>query len=428
MTNKKIPVITHPEQDDNKLKSLGVSLVAFLDTVRRRKDESCTVRIRVIYNRYPKYYTTKIFMSDNDYEKMMGLKPRNELKDKKIIIHERLKMANDIIVDMPVFSFAAFENKFLNKRGSWNNVFDAYESHIKALKVNKQIGTASTYDLSLKSIKGFHSNKKLSFDNIDLRFLNKYESYMKGEGRSQNTISIYVRCLRRLYNIAISNEDARRELYPFGKKEYGLYEVPASQNVKKALPKSDIKKIFEYNPESGSPEHFYRDLWLFSYLCNGMNMADIFRLKYKNIQDGQIIFIRHKIAHKRHIKHIAVEISPEIQKIIDLWGQKPTDPDLYVFNILEEGMTPEKELARVKQTTKMVNKYIKNIAGKVKIDPNISTMSARHSFASVLKLSGEDISYISEAMGHSNLATTENYLSSFDREKRKKAGRKLVDF
>ena len=76
----------------------------------------------------------------------------------------------------------------------------------------------------------------------------------------------------------------------------------------------------------------------------------------------------------------------------------------------------------------MINKYIKRIATKVGIKESLSTIWARHSFASVLKLSGEDVSYISEAMGHSNLNTTENYLSSFDREKRKAAGRKLIDF
>lgn len=54
------PTITHPEQDNDKLKEKGVSIVAFLDTVRPRKDETFTVRLRIIQNRFPKYYTTKI--------------------------------------------------------------------------------------------------------------------------------------------------------------------------------------------------------------------------------------------------------------------------------------------------------------------------------------------------------------------------------
>lgn len=41
---------------------------------------------------------------------------------------------------------------------------------------------------------------------------------------------------------------------------------------------------------------------------------------------------------------------------------------------------------------------------------------ARHSFASVLKKSGVNIALISEALGHSDIATTQIYLDSFDNE------------
>ena len=44
------------------------------------------------------------------------------------------------------------------------------------------------------------------------------------------------------------------------------------------------------------------------------------------------------------------------------------------------------------------------------------TYTARHSFATVLKKSGVNIALISEALGHSDLATTQIYLDSFDNE------------
>ena len=44
------------------------------------------------------------------------------------------------------------------------------------------------------------------------------------------------------------------------------------------------------------------------------------------------------------------------------------------------------------------------------------TYVARHSFATVLKKSGVNIALISEALGHSDLATTQIYLDSFDNE------------
>jgi len=76
----------------------------------------------------------------------------------------------------------------------------------------------------------------------------------------------------------------------------------------------------------------------------------------------------------------------------------------------------------------MTNHYLKRIAKKIGITENISTYYARHSFATVLRNSGEPVAFISEQLGHSNVQTTENYLSSFDRKKRREAAKKLTDF
>lgn len=91
-------------------------------------------------------------------------------------------------------------------------------------------------------------------------------------------------------------------------------------------------------------------------------------------------------------------------------------------------MDEKRRLRVIAQTIQMCNKHMRDIAGKIEIDDSISTYSARHSFASVLKLAGEDIAYISESLGHTNIQTTENYLSSFDSQKRKEASKKLVDW
>ena len=51
---------------------------------------------------------------------------------------------------------------------------------------------------------------------------------------------------------------------------------------------------------------------------------------------------------------------------------------------------------------------------------------ARHSFASVLKKSGVNIALISEALGHSDLTTTQIYLDSFDNEQIDNAMKNLL--
>ncbi|WP_235903450.1 tyrosine-type recombinase/integrase [Taibaiella lutea] len=46
------------------------------------------------------------------------------------------------------------------------------------------------------------------------------------------------------------------------------------------------------------------------------------------------------------------------------------------------------------------------------IDKPVTTHSARHSFATILKNSGAPVAIISQALGHSSEATTQNYLAS----------------
>ena len=58
--------------------------------------------------------------------------------------------------------------------------------------------------------------------------------------------------------------DAKQELYPFGNEDEDLYRPPEARNIKKALSKQDLKKIFEYQAEKGSPEQFASDMFIFS--------------------------------------------------------------------------------------------------------------------------------------------------------------------
>ena len=70
---------------------------------------------------------------------------------------------------------------------------------------------------------------------------------------------------------------------------------------------------------------------------------------------------------------------------------------------------------------------MKKIGEKLGIS-GISTYTARHSYATVLKRSGANIAYISESLGHADLKTTENYLASFEREEREKNAKMLTNF
>ena len=60
------------------------------------------------------------------------------------------------------------------------------------------------------------------------------------------------------------------------------------------------------------------------------------------------------------------------------------------------------------------NKYIGQIASELKIQGNITSYVARHSWASIGKFLNVPIQVISEGLGHDNIQTTQIYLDSFE--------------
>lgn len=114
--------------------------------------------------------------------------------------------------------------------------------------------------------------------------------------------------------------------------------------------------------------------------------------------------------------------------IINCWGNPNTSPDTYIFPILDGSESSVTQRNKTKSFNKYLNKHIKKLTSKLDIDAHVTSYAARHSFATVLKSSGTNLAYISEAMGHSSLSTTESYLDRFESETRKENTLKLINY
>lgn len=161
--------------------------------------------------------------------------------------------------------------------------------------------------------------------------------------------------------------------------------------------------------------------------CNGINVADFVKLKFRDIVDGEICFVRQKTEHTTRMrKEIRVIVTDRMQSIIDRWGNVPA-PDHFIFPILEGREDALTLKHKTQYLIRAINKRMSSIGTALSIG-KISTYTARHSFATVLKRAGANIAYISESLGHSDLKTTENYLASFEREERQKNAELLTWF
>lgn len=383
----------------------------YLDEQRPKKNGLCSVKIKITFNRKRKYYSAGIDLTKNEFQIIVNGKRRTpEQKEIQTKLDYVFGKAKKVINDLTVFTFDGFEQNFLEQRNTQNSVSFAFDKYIEQLKIEKRIGTAVSYNCAKKSIEYFKTN--VTFAEITPAFLKKYESWMTDNNKSVTTIGIYLRSLRAVYNL----QNIDRSLYPFGEGK-NKYSIPTSKNIKKALTVEEIAKIYNYKVKPNSIKELAKDYWLFLYLCNGMNVKDFCLLKWEDLDGQTLNYRRAKTKRsKKECKKIPVALKSETLEIIKKWGQPSLLKDDYIFPHLKKGMTAEKERATYQQLTKIINKYIKQIAFEIGINKDVTTYFARHSFATVLKRSGTSIEMISELLGHSSVEVTENYLDGFENE------------
>ena len=275
------------------------------------------------------------------------------------------------------------------------------------MKGKGRIGNAVNYELTAKSLCRFvnslsHDKRKelfniskprksanpkgevkLLFEHVTPTFLKTYEQWMLRFGKtpqvrkekttskpqkqpkeeklpdtqaSITTVGIYCRHLRSVFNDAISSKIVSSDLYPFGKNGYT---IPAGTNIKKALSIDEIQKLMSYECKEDSSMQRGLDLCIFSYLGNGMNMADICNLKWKNIdtKSNKLSFVRQKTVrtYKGNQQIIRVHLFAASCEIINRWGNPDRKPNDNVFPFISDVMTTERQRSVVQQVTKSTN-------------------------------------------------------------------------
>lgn len=401
----------------------GITIASFIDNRRATDNGTFPIKIRVTYKRVRKYYSTGKELTLEDWDKLPTTKSK-VLIEIRTDIQNSFDKVKDAVQELEYeggFSFDALNNRL--SKGDLTTLNSLVSNKIENLRQNEQIGNSMFYQNTLQSIKAF-GGEKISVIAVTPDWLNKYEKHMLKLGRSYTTIGMYCRAIRAMMNEARRIGIIKENQYPFGK---GKYEIPTSESRKMALTLQQIKQIVTFTDGNKATEK-HRDLWFFSYLCNGINFADMLRLKYSNVQGGEIRFVRAKTLRTSKVKkELYAIVTPEMEKIIDRWGNSDKNPNSHIFPFLNGDETPEREKNRIKDVVRCCNKKLKVIGEALGIE-GISTYTARHSYATVLKRSGANIAYISESLGHNDLKTTENYLASFEREEREKNAKLLTNF
>lgn len=400
----------------------GITVSAILDTRRKLANGNYPVKIRVTYKRERSYYPTGKSMNPETWEHLNTAR-KADIISMREDIENSFSLVKSSVQDLA--EVGQFTIGLLNARmhrGLSSTMTAAIVSKIEILREESKISTADIFTAVLNNLRKL-TTKEIRYDDVTPMWLKRFEDFLRADGKNQTTIAIYLRAIRAIFNDAKKAGIIKESHYPFGR---GKYEIQEGEGRKLALNLQQIGQIARYEDGTDTTAK-YRDYWLFLYLCNGINVADFVKLKYDNIINGEIYYVRQKTEHRTRIrKEICVPISSPMQEIIDRWGN-PSKKGNYIFPILRGDENEVERNNKTKYFTRSINRRMQNIGKALGID-HISTYTARHSFATVLKRSGSSIAYISESLGHQNIKTTENYLASFEREERAKNAELLTRF
>jgi len=390
-----------------------------------RSDNTFPIMLQIIKDGRVKLISTGISCLENEWDGKELKKSHSNYQKRNLILanikSRALKIIDEFVSDDIDFTLIDFEAKFSgDKINSKITVYEHFQATITLMNTSGRTGNSRSFKDTCNSFFSFHQDKDLSFKNLNVGLLEKYEAHLRGRNNQDSGIAFRMRSIRAIYNSAIRNGIVKAEYYPFDK--YKISKLKG-KGQKRALSRAEIKKILDVDLSERPDLINTKNYFIFSYFSRGINFVDMMKLKNENVQGKNIEYIRSKTKGRFIIK-----ILPPVQVILDYYAVNNSMTD-YIFPILlKNDLTPMQIENRKHKTLSKFNRDLKELAILAGVNKNVTSYVIRHSFATNLKQLGVATDLISESMGHTNLDITNSYLKGFENEEIDDANEKLLHF
>lgn len=238
--------------------------------------------------------------------------------------------------------------------------------------------TAAWYKGAVGVLCWYLKRTKIDIKTITSSMLNSMikDLMRKGQGGfplEQGSISNYLRAIRSLYNKAklyYNNEDfniIRIHGDPFKK-----VEMPAYRRKKKNIDIETLLKIRDCHPDKQRSQ-MARDVFMMLFYMMGININDLYCLPCE--RKGRIEYERSKTKTEKNVNQFAlsIKITPELRILIDRYSQE------YFLSYFHT------HYSNLHNFFRAVNKGLKDICTEQKIEADITTNWARHTWASLAR-------------------------------------------
>lgn len=264
--------------------------------------------------------------------------------------------------------------------------------YFEELGNKKEPNTKTAWDNTLKHLISFQG-KKISFENITVKWLEDFLSYLIKGDLANNTIFTYFNKITATLNQAV--------------KEKIIVENPAKYITKPKKRETEILFLTKEEIQEIINTDFFDNEAKNAFLLScytGLRASDIKALKWSHIKNNRI-----QISQTKTKNLVYIPLNQNAMSILE----KQKHNKEFVFNLSEH--------------VSSINRTVKKLIKKAEIKKEIHFHCARHTFATLLVTSGVNIFTISKLMGHRDIKSTLVYAKVIDEEK-EKAVNSMVEF
>lgn len=246
------------------------------------------------------------------------------------------------------------------------NDFIAYaRTRIGEMQDQGRYDAAHKLNTYLKKFVTYLGKNEIPFKDFDSLLIRNYHTWLNNQQLGQNTVSLYIRNLKRVYQLAVA-DGLTDECHPFQGVDVS-YRVKKNRN--RLTPQEVIK--LRYMDVSGLRPSalFARDIFLFAIFTKGMTGRDIFYLKKDNIKDNRLTYTS-KVTGKEE----TVNWNPFLQNVVDKYSQ-PNTPYLFPLITAED---PQEQWRQHDAAIHNINWNLKKIGRMLGLSFPLNLTVARH--------------------------------------------------
>lgn len=386
-----------------------IHLKTTYDQRRKKKDGTLPIVYRITINGQSRDISSGFSCHSHDWDnKKCAVRERNEglgilskrVKDMELRLLNKIREYEQ---EYPAINDVQYVKNYLcNKKDKDYSVKEFWSEEINRLHRANRHSNAIHYETALKRIEKITS-LSIQFQAINYPWLSELETRLREKGLNNNSVSVYLRVIRSIYNKAVNLEIADYSHYPFRR-----YKIKNGPTAPRTLTIDQMKQFFHYTPNSEKMK-FAHDIGKLIFMMNGVNFYDLALLTNDNVKNGRMVYQRSK-THKMY----SIKMLPEVKNILESYRSNVQN---LLLNILtEKEYSNKSRLPKcINQKRKNLNKWLRKVGVALKIKEPLTTYVFRYSFANICRELGYSKDLISQSLGHSyGLRVTDAYLNDYD--------------